>query len=332
MIPYRKQKEIKVKLNLFIGVALLFTLNINADDIEENMSYQQMGVTYNEYTLYGKDEECSITYIENKKFASTTCVALTNSKKVKILCTKNKNMCKTYEEVSLFVYLGEEINKEKISKTPPFVGRRIFNFAGGSGTVESIKINRKSSVTMELHGKLGSEETFAGTYKEFLKKFFIYEKTTICTRGIESAMECTKLENLDKEEKNKEPKVVSKKSNKDKTHSMCSSTINADVFRKTNPYKLKGKCVEGRFKISNVLSENTAFGFILLKNFSLRTMSVVGEETGKRAVHLTAKGKLSDSLIDGGVIQGTFKITGTEKFEMLIGGEITANSLLWLHE
>lgn len=50
----------------------------------------------------------------------------------------------------------------------PFVGTRYFNFLGGSGTGESIHINKEGYTTVKVHGKYASEVVYKGAYKKWM--------------------------------------------------------------------------------------------------------------------------------------------------------------------
>lgn len=47
----------------------------------------------------------------------------------------------------------------------PFVGKKYFNFAGGSGTEQSIVINKTGNVTMRFHGTTATGITYRGKYQ-----------------------------------------------------------------------------------------------------------------------------------------------------------------------
>lgn len=47
----------------------------------------------------------------------------------------------------------------------PFVGTKYFNFAGGSGTEESIKISRNGHTVIMAHGVGGNFVEYSGKYK-----------------------------------------------------------------------------------------------------------------------------------------------------------------------
>jgi len=53
--------------------------------------------------ITGKSESCSVTIKSTGAVGQTNCVKITNSKKVKILCTKRKKVCKTEDEIREFV-------------------------------------------------------------------------------------------------------------------------------------------------------------------------------------------------------------------------------------
>lgn len=50
----------------------------------------------------------------------------------------------------------------------PFNGTRHYNFMGGSGTGESIHINKNGYTTIKIHGKDGSGIIYQGAYKKMI--------------------------------------------------------------------------------------------------------------------------------------------------------------------
>lgn len=96
---------------ILFQILILVPILSYASDIEQNMSYQIAGITYTEYGIHGNGEKCSVTYDEDNSFASTTCLSITNSKGIKILCTQKKKMCKTEQELLDFVSPSKIDNK-----------------------------------------------------------------------------------------------------------------------------------------------------------------------------------------------------------------------------
>lgn len=68
--------------------------------------------------LEGKNESCKITMSVMAEITYTNCKQITNSKNVRILCTKRKSMCKTEREVDKFIYSDDLVSKKKKSKLP----------------------------------------------------------------------------------------------------------------------------------------------------------------------------------------------------------------------
>jgi len=350
-----------MKINLLIGAILLSSIGLIADNIEENMSYQQAGVTYFDYTIKGNNEECDVTYQENKKLTDTTCLSLTNSKGMKIYCTETKKMCKSQSELDNFV------NPPSLNDTTTQISKILKSWAKAHNdndmkllsslytkelTYYGKKLTRKKCIKdktkalkkyPKFHQSLEeidySEVTpniYKVTFNKLVRlkengKLNIYPSYLLIDISTSSILvegdDITDANKKSKEvKKNDTPKLsISKKESNN-----CINVIDADVFRKTNPYKLKGKCVNGHFKIQRVTSENTALGYNLLQNYSPYNFQPIGKSTGERAVEITAKGNLNDNFTDGAEIDGLFKITGTEKLELANGGEITASSLLWI--
>jgi hypothetical protein len=95
-----------MKKILFTSILLFIFSHIvlakeTINEIELLRSYQMAGITYVEYIIKGKKEECRVTYDEYKSLTNTSCLSITNSKGVEILCTKNKNICKTTSELAI---------------------------------------------------------------------------------------------------------------------------------------------------------------------------------------------------------------------------------------
>lgn len=74
--------------------------------------------------------------------------------KLKILCTS----------FLLTFSLAAEAKKQKL----PFVGKRYFNFMGGSGTGQSIRIYKNGHTVIKLHGKTSTEVLFKGKYRKYI--------------------------------------------------------------------------------------------------------------------------------------------------------------------
>ena len=63
--------------------------------------YVDGGYQYQDYTIKAKGEECLFSVdLEDDMILSETCKELVNSKGIKILCTKNKKICKTFNELN----------------------------------------------------------------------------------------------------------------------------------------------------------------------------------------------------------------------------------------
>ena len=93
-----------MKIDKLLGAILLTSVGLFANNgIEQDVSYQLFGVTYSDYTISGNGEDCSVTYGEDEKIVDTTCLSSTNSRGVKIFCTKHKKICKTEKEINDFV-------------------------------------------------------------------------------------------------------------------------------------------------------------------------------------------------------------------------------------
>lgn len=74
---------------------------IQDDSITVSDKYYGAGIYMRDYTIRGGGEECIVTYnsSDNKPLSYSTCLSLTNSKGIKIYCTKNRKICKTEQEI-----------------------------------------------------------------------------------------------------------------------------------------------------------------------------------------------------------------------------------------
>ena len=88
-------------------ILILIPILSYASDIEHDMSYKQMDTKLDVYLIKGRGEECEVTVGNKEWIDSTTCLSLTNSKGIKILCTKKKKMCKTESEFLNFINPSE---------------------------------------------------------------------------------------------------------------------------------------------------------------------------------------------------------------------------------
>ncbi len=96
---------------LLFQILILIPMLSYGSDIEYDMSYKQMDTKFDVYLIKGRGEECEVTVGKKEWIDSTTCLSLTNSKGIKILCTKKKKMCKTESEFLNFIKLSK-IEKE----------------------------------------------------------------------------------------------------------------------------------------------------------------------------------------------------------------------------
>jgi len=357
-----------MKIFTLIGVILLGSIGLVADEIEENMSYELGNKTYISYTIMGNGEECEVTYREDKELTDSTCDVSTNSKGLTIYCTKTKKICKTKNELDDFVnpssqndisskisailddwvkahndnnmkllsklytteltYYGRKLTRKKCIKDKKRALKKYPNFHQSLEEIDyskvtpnMYKVTFNKLVRLQNNGKLN-------VYPSYL--LIDVSTSSILVEGDEIT------DNMKKNKKSKplileEKKETTKTPTKKDIATICSKVIDQNGFRNTNPYKLKGKCVKGEFKISKVVSENMALGYNLVTYIQLQSLRK-STKVGKRAVVITAEGKLSDSLVDGGEIKGLFKIVGTEKLELINGGEVTANALTWVSD
>ena len=94
---------------------LLLGISLNAKDIFVLESDKSTGLT--EILMKGNGEYCIAAVKSSGMIKKTDCVRLTNSKKIKILCTKKKKLCKTQKEVlDALVNDNSTTNKENSLK------------------------------------------------------------------------------------------------------------------------------------------------------------------------------------------------------------------------
>ena len=168
------------------------TLQINSQKSENNLSLYTKDTTQF-VKLSSKSSSCLVEYdIRFNVLASTTCLNLKDSNEVELFCTKDKSLCKKHSEVIFFNITNEDLTKIEISKEPPVYGEYYYNFMGGSGTGESIYIDKKGYVRETIIGIYGSSTYNIRQYDIFLKDYFIY-KNFICTQEEKGAMNCTYL-------------------------------------------------------------------------------------------------------------------------------------------
>lgn len=335
------------KIVLSLGLLWSFA---GADGIEEDMSYRVFKSIYHVYILKGGGEECEITYRDKEELHDTTCKRLTNSKNVKIYCTKTKKMCKTEKEVDDFVKLIEVDVSEEI-KLKEFLNKWSNAHSDKDFSIISISYSPK----VKYYGKNTYSTDVVSDKISSLKKYPNFHQSigNISYREIDSESVKVMFEKHIKLTKNGETKTypsylyiykdyfqifvesdtvtdaaIEKKSVKVESSSeLCKKTISQMKFATTNPYKLKGKCVKGEFKIVNVISETEAFAFDVKYKINPYSFQVSSIKTGDKAVHISAKGSLSDNFAEGAIIKGLFKVIGTKKAESRFKGEITVNTL-----
>ena len=165
---------------------------INSQNNQNGLSsYTKDGITF--VKLSSKSSSCDVSYdIRMNYLDSTTCLNIKDSNEVELFCTKDKSLCKKHSEVIFFNITNEDLTTINISKEAPFVGERYYNFMGGSGTNESISIDKNGYVSTTFTGIYDSSTIKIGEYEIFLKDYFIY-KDFICTQEEKGSMLCTYL-------------------------------------------------------------------------------------------------------------------------------------------
>lgn len=84
----------KILLILILSYSMLLTAEeINIIDFGEPV----------EVLIKGNGEYCMVSIADYSNISKTDCVKITNSQKLKILCTKTKKLCKTEEEIISYI-------------------------------------------------------------------------------------------------------------------------------------------------------------------------------------------------------------------------------------
>ncbi len=90
----------------------------DSDNISNKNLKKLTALHVKDYIIKGNGEECRIRFdTHNNTMLQSTCISLTNSKGVKIYCTKNKEMCKTEQEINEAVKQPQIHNSVQKSKT-----------------------------------------------------------------------------------------------------------------------------------------------------------------------------------------------------------------------
>jgi len=156
-----------MKINMLLGAILLSSIGLVADDnsIEYESSYQIMGMTYSDYNIKGNGEECSVTYREDEDLVDTTCSSSTNSKGVKIFCTKHKKICKTKKEIDDFV--------NPPNQTDPLIkaSKVLKHWVKAHNTKDMKLLSKLYAKKITYYGSKRSRERCIKDKKRALKKF-----------------------------------------------------------------------------------------------------------------------------------------------------------------
>jgi len=100
-------------LQLFIIASTLSASNMTV------ISEDADGSDIVEVLIKGNGEHCRVWMDSTGKTDKTNCIRLTNSKKIKILCTKKKKICKTEKEIYDYLVIAlsspKDVNHQKIN-------------------------------------------------------------------------------------------------------------------------------------------------------------------------------------------------------------------------
>ena len=111
--------------------------------------------------LQGKNESCKITMNVMAIIKRTNCKRLTNSKGVKIVCTRRKSMCKTELEVDNYIYRDMSLHLKKktrfkklpdLKDMPYYKARKIILQAGYKPKINSNPPQFGQAKTLYKHG------------------------------------------------------------------------------------------------------------------------------------------------------------------------------------
>jgi len=69
-----------------------------------------------EILLRGEKEYCILTLNTDGSYGKSDCLSIKNSKGISIVCTKNKNLCKTKDEI--FNYVSKKLSTSSIESKP----------------------------------------------------------------------------------------------------------------------------------------------------------------------------------------------------------------------
>jgi len=137
---------------------------------------------------------CDISFGYVPTDYETSCKEITNSKGTTIFCTKDKRICKTIGEVTFFLYTGRNIPSNLHQKIP-FVGKRIFNFYGGSGTGNYVEISKNGIVKFVSGGRSRSTVDYKGDINGRSNPYWI-RGNIICEKNGNVLGMCTEMNTL----------------------------------------------------------------------------------------------------------------------------------------
>lgn len=138
---------------LFLCVSMVQSAGKSSNDMIAGNAYISSGIEKKDYMLEGNGEKCIMTFKnESNKpiLLSSTCSSIVNSKGIRILCTKNKKICKTESEVHAFVM--EQI--DDISNKKNQVNPNIFKLKTVDGRDITIIGTENGFIFEEFKGKL----------------------------------------------------------------------------------------------------------------------------------------------------------------------------------
>ena len=126
--------------------------------------------------IKGNGEECSVSIDRLGAISKTNCLQITNSKKVKILCTENKKMCKTEDE--LHEILKKSHNDNILNKTENYKADKYYEMY--TNCLNDMGITNNTSV-------IGCSENVSEVVKKEMNRLYIVIYNKILKQSADDA-------------------------------------------------------------------------------------------------------------------------------------------------
>ena len=90
-----------------ILIFIVIIATISARDVTKTMEqYGDLGL-YETFVMKSKSDSCKFTILHGDTFVENSCHSMVNSKRTRIVCTRNKKICKTEKELFYFAMNGK---------------------------------------------------------------------------------------------------------------------------------------------------------------------------------------------------------------------------------